>query len=346
MSHITVFDVARRCGLSPTTVSRVLNNTDYPVSEQARQKVLQASKELDYSPNPAGRMLKTKKNYDIGLIVPNISNYTYAILATGVQKVAAAYGYQVILCTSFDSVEMERKNIELLRKKQVAGIVLVTLDWTGDNIAYAVSKKLRIVAAEQAVQNVDCPRVLADHFHIPFMIMDYLVQMGHRDIAFLSAPLDRPSRKLLYSGYQEAGEKMKQVCRTQALFATLEPDAQGPSFQQHIAYGMELGQRLLQQSTMPTAIFCNNDMVALGALQKLITCGVRVPDDVSLVGIDNSPYSQLPYMPISSVDENVSKTGQEAAKMLFALIKGKEQENPERIIEATLVARGSVRDLR
>lgn len=348
MANVTVFDVARRCGLSPTTVSRVLNNTDYPVSEEARKKVLKASQELDYTPNPAGRMLKTKKNYDIGLIVPNISNYTYALLVTGVQKAAAAQGYQVILCTSFDNPEIELQNIELLRKKQVAGVVLVTMDWTGKNVDFAVKKGIRIVAAEQATQNMDCPSVLADHFHISFLIMEHFIRLGHRRITFLSAPVERPSRKLLYNGYQTAARQMADSIEfTEALFATPGQNSQIPSFQQHIAYGLELGERLLQKKELPTAVFCNNDMVALGVLQKLTSCGVRIPEEVSLMGVDNSPYSELPHMRISTVDENTTQTGEAAARLLISLIEGTAKpEEMKQVIAAKLISRDSVRDLR
>ena len=184
----TINDVAKHCGLSIATVSRIINNTDYPVSDKAREKVLRAVKELDYNPNMLGRYLKFNQSNEVGIIIPHISNYYYTELVSGINDSLVHSGYNVLLCDSYRNPEYEKKQLQYLLQKKVKGIIISTISNDSSWIRETVPDNVSLVAIEQPIgENTHYIGMNSEKGAC--IAVRHLYEKGHRRIAFASAPL-------------------------------------------------------------------------------------------------------------------------------------------------------------
>ena len=158
VKNVTIYDVAKLSGVSAATVSRVLNNTGYPISQEVKDRVQKAARDLDYAPNLLGKYLKTRSNREIGVIIPNITNYYYPLLLLGVHDVAAQRGYHIILCNSYRDSELEIQNIHLLASKQVMGILTVSLSTNNEYLKRFIDKGGNMVLLENS-PDIECNKV-------------------------------------------------------------------------------------------------------------------------------------------------------------------------------------------
>ncbi len=309
----TIYNVAAHCGVSVATVSRIVSNADYPVSDELRARVQNAVKELHYKPNMLGRYLKSNQANEVGVIIPNISNFYYPGLLAGINDSLIHSGYNVLLCSSYRNAEYEKKQFLSLLQKQVKGIIISTVSDDTSWIEDVDTNGTTIVSIEQPL-HVPTHRVCFNYYGGGYMAARYLVGMGHRRIAFISAPLTYASRRQRLEGFlaglKESGIDMpKQYLR----ISDYEKDDEN-SYE--FSIGHALTERLMTLEQPPTAIFCINDMMALGVMRALRSQGVQVPQDVSVMGFDNMPISEMVTPALTTIDQCTREMGGKAIELL------------------------------
>ena len=337
----TIYDIASEAGASTATVSRVLSNSGYPVKTEMRRKILDAAKKLNYSPNMLGRMLKKSESMDIGVIIPTISNPFYPQMVLGIELEARQSGYNILLCNSFRDVSTEKKYIESLYQKQVKGIIISSIDENHMFLKEMQDDGVKIVVFDQDIEDLKCCKVGFDHVKGSMMAVEYLVKMGHRNIAFLTSPMTRKSRKDTLEGFKLALLKNNLVFKKEnVIVSESEEELQSGTYE--FENGKRLAVKFLELADRPTAIFAVNDMTAFGIIQELLNNNVRVPEDVSVVGFDNIEISSMINPPLTTVNQPSFETGRQACKMLLDSMGDREHSDVSIMLEPSLVIRKSV----
>ncbi|MGI6777835.1 MAG: LacI family DNA-binding transcriptional regulator [Acetivibrionales bacterium] len=340
--NVTIYDVAKYAKTSTATVSRVLSNSGYPVSEELRRRVLEATKKLKYTPNLVGRQLKTKEITDIAVIIPNISNPFYPSIVLGVEDVAREKGYNVLLCDSFRNPKLESEYLHSMLQKQVKGVIISSISQNSRALMRLVETGLTIVAFDQDV-TFPCNKITFDYKEGGFLAVEHLIKLGHRKIAFVGAPLNRPSRKGVYAGYLKALKKYGITFKEDIILLNeLEQEIHNEIYE--YKNGIEIAKRYMQLKEKPTAIFAINDLTAIGVIQGLKKYGIRVPQDVSVVGFDNIFISEMVEPPLTTIEQPKYEMGRLAANLLIECLSNKEKKNLEIRLKPSLVIRKSTHE--
>jgi len=326
----TIQDVAARAGVSITTVSRVINDTDYPMRPETRRRVLEAIEALDFRPSPLARGLLGKSTRTIGLIIPDISNPYYPLLSRGVEDVASEHGYTVIFCNTDRKVAKLRNYLEVLREKQADGIIFAGggMDTEGDPLPLTeIGSPVVLVGRHR----LPFPSVQVDNVGAALVATEHLIQLGHRRIAFIGGPTALSSARDRLKGYRRAMEQ-----------AGLPID---DGMVREGDFGHDSGYRacvsLLEDvSPRPTAIFAANDQMALGAMAAALDLGVRVPDELAVVGFDDIPAGRFVRPSLTTISLPTYEMGTTAARLLLKMLAGEEVEEITGL-PTTLVVRQS-----
>lgn len=316
----TLQDIARQTGVSTATVSRVLSNSAYPVSDVLRRQIRAAAEILDYTPNLFGRQLKTSQSREIGVIVPTISNPFYARLLLGVELESRKRGYQVLLCSSFRDVETEKAYIRTLAEKQVAGLVISTIGTNHQFLEKLQKQGLQIVACDQNIDSVICSRVGFNFFKGGMLAVDHLTGLGHRNLAYLTTPLTRRSRLEQLEGCRLALLRQGLSLADDHVLVAEGESEQGDSIYECLA-GRELTRRFLELTPRPDAIIAVNDLLAMSVLQALAAAHVSVPGDVSVIGFDNLDLSAMLSPALTTIDQPALEMGSLACQVLIGQIE-------------------------
>ena len=336
----TIVEIARLANTSTATVSRVLSGADYPVSPALRDAVKRAAREVNYVPNAIGQSLKNGKSNDIGVIIPNFANPFYMQMISGIEFVCREQGYNPIFCSSNNDEDQELANIELLRKKCVEGLILSSIHKSPLDIRGALRMHKHVVLFDQETTLDDCDYVTFDFEGGGYMAVTSLLEKGHRHIAFLTAPLEkRGSRRALYRGCQRAVQDWGGEARCELLVEDIKTE-------NHTRWEYENG-RVLADSFLaleghPTAAFVYNDMTAISVMNRLRQQGLRVPEDVSVMGFDNSLMSEFANPPLTTVRQPAYETGCLATQTILDKIEGRSQTSCRINLTPQLVERGSV----
>lgn len=337
----TIYDVAKEVGTSTATVSRVLSNSGYPVTGELREKILGAAQRLNYTPNIVGRMLKKSESHDIGVIIPTISNPFYPQMVLGIELEARNRGYDILLCNSFREAETEKKYLESLYQKQVSGIILSSVDENHSYLGTMQENGVQIVLVDQVMEDLKCSRVGFDYIKGGMIAVEHLIRMGHRKIAFLSSPLKRKSRRETMEGYRLALMKNNiEFHKEYVILSESEEESRSGTYE--FENGKWLAGKFLALPERPTAIFAVNDMTAFGIIQELLANGVRVPEDVSVIGFDNIELSSMIHPPLTTVNQPAYETGRLACKLLLDSMESGGGQDMAITLEPSLVVRKSV----
>ncbi len=289
-ARATIKEIAKLASTSTATVSRVLSNDSYPVSDELRQRVISIANELNYTPNLIGRFLKSNTSNEVGVIVPTISNPFYSLLILGIEDVLAQNGYSMLLGNSFRDERKEKAQVELLAQKQVKGIIIASITKKHDYLHQFIDRGLKLVTFDQEVNDIDCTKIVIDYFKGSLLAMQHLFSKGHRHICFLSAPLTRGSRRLIYDGYIKSMRSQGiKVEKEWVVISDVEVEKADTIYE--FENGKRLAEQLVKMKNRPTAILTINDMTAYGILSELGQRGISVPGDVSLVSFDNIFFS-------------------------------------------------------
>lgn len=338
---VRIYEVAKASGVSPATVSRVLNDSGYPVKEEVKEKVRKTAKELNYTPNLLGKYLKTRETKDVGVIVPNISNSYYTHLLQGIQDYLNKKEYATILCSSCNDVELERKNLNLLLQKQVKGILIASIDENNKALRMALESGIDILVMEQDA-DLDCDKVGFDFFRGGYLATEYLIQNGHKEIVFAGARPDRYSRKEIQRGFRACMEKYGLEWKEKMILAHYEEEDSEEFLE--VRVGRTCAGKILKMEKRPTACFCMNDIVAIGLMNEMMKRGVRIPEDFSVIGFDNIEFCQLYFPRLTTIDQSGYGLGKASAKMLISRMEGADEEYMSIKLEPKLCVRDSVRN--
>jgi LacI family transcriptional regulator len=332
---MTIRDIAREAGVSITTVSRVLNNRP-DVSEATKKKVQNIISVLGYSPSSIARGLVLQRTYTIGLAIPDISNPFFPQVAKGVQSRAKELGYSVILFDTNNDVNEEKEAMELLKRKQVEGMI-VSLSM--DNVEELLSLKQEgfpVVQIDRVIPDCHIPSVTVDNVASAYGATEHLIDLGHRRVCHITGSFAFQTTRDRLRGYQLALQESN-IDLTYA--DILEGDYTIESGYRHM-------QSILANRQDVTAIFAANDLMALGCYQAAFEYGVRIPQDISIIGHDDIELSQVVNPPLTTMSQPKYELGRAAAENLITLIECSQSreecvEVEHTVLETTLIIRGS-----
>lgn len=336
----TIYDIAALANTSAATVSRVLSNKDYYVSTELQERVLLVAKELGYTPNLLGRNLKSNKSTDIGVIVPTITNPYYTMLVQGVEETAAKNHYDLFLCNVNQNAQKEKKFIDSLIQKQVAGIILASISGDHSFLEQYQHPGFHMVSMDQSIP-MPSDQVIFDFYQGGYLAGRHLVELGHRHIAFISAPIQaRYSRREILKGFKAALAQdhisLSPPCIIESTDA-IETNTEVYEYK----IGSYFVEKILQCSPRPTAIFCINDITALSVLHHLQHAGIKVPLEISLMGFDNIPLSQISYPSLTTIDQSAYEMGALACLRLIDKIENPKLPPVDIALKPTLIVRSS-----
>src|SRR5512138_1759090 len=326
----TVLDVAKRAGVAPITVSRVINNSGY-ISQTTRERVEAAVKELGYVPNTLARGLRSKKTRTLALLVTDITNPYFTLMARGVEDAAAASNYTVVYCNTDESEAKEEKYANILAQRQVDGVLLVPACGNVKTIKFLLSNDIHVVTLDRRVSGVKIDSVRSDSEDGAYHLVKLLIQLGHKRIAMITGPKDVSTSIDRVTGYRRA--------LIEAGLSNKELTYYG-GFNQESGY--EFTKQALTQSPRPTAIFGANNFIAIGITKALRDFKVEVPEDVSIVAFDDFPESMLVAPFLTFVEQPAYEMGRMATELLLKRIAGELTAGCQKLVLPTkIVERGS-----
>ena len=340
----TIRDIAISSGSSIASVSRVLSNSDYPISKKMREKILNVAREMNYSPNLLGRMLKKSDSRDIGVIIPNISNPFYPQLVLGIETEARRRGFNILLCNSFRDVANEKKYVETMYQKQIRGIILSSIREEHSFLKDLCDSGLKIVGFDQNIEDFHCNKISFDFTAGAVLAIDYLVAMGHQKIAFATSPLVRRSRKEIFDGYKLGLLKNRLPYSADLTYIMeIEKEVENGSFE--FDSGKHMAEMILSSNELPTAVFAVNDVTALGIIHEFMGRNIKIPDDISVMGFDNIEFSAMVNPPLTTINQPAFETGRLACNVLIESLEKSGNAPISLKLEPTLVVRDSVKKL-
>ncbi len=323
----TIRDVARLAGVSLATVSRVINDNAYPVSAELKQKVQAAVEQLGYAPNSIDRTLRQEAVRDVGLVIPNFSNQFYLQTMLGINDVLTNNEYNVILCNTMRNPEQERMYLRQLFERQVKGVILSPVDENANIVKEYAKKGMKFVLLDQKLTGMESTCINFDSRAGARMAAEYLIERGHRKIAFATLPMTRWTRVEMHVGYRDAllvsgmtyDEKLvyERMPEAVSLYGDIELEA-----------GECIARAFLEDGCPATAIVCINDMLAIGIIRTFLKCGVRVPEDVSVIGFDDIPFASTFVPSLTTIHYPAIESGRLAALMMLDKMESDSIEMP------------------
>jgi DNA-binding LacI/PurR family transcriptional regulator len=329
----TMKDVARHAGVSVSTVSYVLNNSG-PVATSRRTRVLDAVRVLNYTPNESARSLKRRSTSTIGLVVPDLANQFFALVTEGVERAAAERDVLVVLCAPEATERPVSHHAKLLQSQRLDGVVYLSGTGTSPSLILELARSGPVVLVDEQISGFGLPAVVSDGRRGAREVAAYVLEQGHRRLAVIGGPTVLWTAEQRLAGYREA-----------VAAAGLPPD-EVPVFVGD--YRQESGRALAEQALSgppgqrPTALLCANDLMAIGALEYCRSAGIRVPDDVSIVGFDDVPIASLLTPALTTVRQPAREMGYAAAKLLFDRLAGAADAELAEVFPATVQIRDSV----
>ncbi|WP_129669748.1 LacI family DNA-binding transcriptional regulator [Phytoactinopolyspora endophytica] len=324
-------EVATRAGVSVGTVSNVLNRPEL-VTPTTRERVRAAIKELNFVRNDYARQLRQGRSRTIGLVVLDISNPFFTDVSRGVEDTVNREGLAVIVCNSDESLVKESAHLDLLAEMRVQGVLINPIGETTERIVTLREHGIPVVLFDrQASSTVECS-VAVNDVTGGEQAVTHLVASGHRKIAFLGGP----STLRQIRERREGAERAVSAGESAELEVV---DTTAPT----VASGRSAGDKIAMMSPVerPTAIFCANDLLALGVLQALTHAGVRVPQDIAIVGYDDIDFAAAAAVPLSSVRQPRQMLGRTAAELLHEETSDTDHEHQQIRFEPELIVRDS-----
>lgn len=325
----TVRDVARAAGVSPATVSNVLNHPQR-VKPQKLEAVQQAIKQLEYVPSESARQLRSGKSRTIGLVLLDAWNPAFADMARGVEDELSQGDWTLLVSNSARSLEREREYLNVFEERQVAGIIFVPKDVTEFTNGSVLVSSLPVVAMDSKFPPDTVSSVMIDDVAGGQAAMRHLLDLGHRKIVFIGDPAEaQPIRNRL--------EGAAATCRA----VNYEVDFEVLRAPLTIEGGAQAAELLLQRSERPTAIIAAIDLIALGAIQVFQTAGVQIPQEISVCGYDDMDFSSRLTPSLTTVRRPHYEMGKKAAKLLTSLISNPRRQPVNPRLLPSLMVRGS-----
>ncbi len=329
-------DIARDCGVAVVTVSKVLRG-HADIGEETRSRILKRVQELDYHPNWAARTLATGRTYTIGFIVPDLTHPFFSQIAKGIVHQIRPKNYSLLITSSEEDPQLEVEEIDTMLQRQIDALIVASVQISSVSGVFArlEGRNVPYVMVDRAVPGLKANYVGADDERIGEIAAEHLIAQGYQRIAHIRGPEISTAIGRL-RGFKRTLERNGLEVPPEYIVFAGAPDDRGDET------GYEAMQQLLQLESRPDAVFCYNDPVAAGALRAVLQTGLRVPEDLGLIGSANLRYSDILRVPLSSIDQSAEVIGEHAARLVLKLLQSKNRATPRRIlIPSTLVIRES-----
>lgn len=318
----TIKDIAKKAGVSGATVSRVINNMPN-VKPETREKVLKSIKELHYYPNSLARGMRSKKTNSIGLILADITNPFYAETAKTIIELAGRYNYSIILCNTNNDLDEQKKYIDVLLQRKVDGFIFASVHCKDPSLNPVVDSKVPyILYNRRMVHNDNINYVVLDNELGAYIAVEHLYNLGHRRIALIRGPNIFSTGRERYSGYVKA-------LKAFGLAYDENIVVQG-RYNEKQSYDAAV--KLISADNPPTAIFASNDLMALSALEAIISSGLKVPDDISVVGFDDIEIASHSAIQLTTVSQNRNMMAEIAIDSLRKIINKEGLQLPVQVV--------------
>ena len=330
---VTIKEVAETAGVSIATVSRVLSNSTYPVSQDMRTLILKVAQDLGYSPNRAARSLRTDRSSLIGVVLDNFSSHWGQIIIRGLQDVFHNSGYFSLVVNIPWEIHSQSEVVQDLLGHSVDGFVFVET-WHPISERKEFLNDKPYVTVHRLFHEPDPLSVIPDEIYNSRLVIDHLIKLGHRKIAYIAGPETYFSSGQRLTGYKKSLEKAGLLVEDDLIYrgTWLVPS------------GYECTQKIIKQENTPTAIVAANDQMAYGAILAVQEAGLHVPDDIAIAGYDNDEVAQVSNPTITTVQMPLFKMGQVAAENLLSQINGESFLSEEQLIKGELFIRQSCGD--
>ncbi len=336
-NSVTIKDIAKKLGISTSTVSRALTNHS-DVNPKTKEAVLELAQQLDYQPNSIALSLRKKQTHVIGVIIPETVNRFFSKAIGGIQDEASKAGYNIMVCQSNESQHIEFNNIQTLLNSFVDGIIISVSKETSSEKPFQriMDKGVPLVFFDRVVDTLETPKVMSDNYEAAFKATSHLVEMGCSRIARISGPLNLYNSRWRLKGYQDA-----------LLHHNLEVNEELVIYSSYAASNVrEYTNHLLDLPEPPDGIFAINDQGALEMMHTIKQKGLRIPEDICVIGFNNDYFSAFTEPSLSSVEIPAYELGRIAAELL---LKEVQLDNPvyeKRIVPSKLVLRDSTRRIK
>ena len=340
---VTLKQIAEQLGISITTVSKALK--DYPdVSKKTRKLVRETAFMLNYKPNSFAVNLRTRESKTIGLIIPEIVHHFFSSIIKGIISQAEKKGYLVITLQSNESYELEKKQIDLLLSKRVDGILISLANGTGDykHLTEIIENDTPLVMFDKIAKIIRCSKVIIDDRKAAYKATEHLIKIGCKKIAHFRGPLMPQNSIDRFLGYKQALIDYGLPYDPTLVYVN---DCGDLSFEE----GKESINQLLKDHDDVDGIFINTDLVAIGAMKEIIKNGIKVPEDISIVGFSNWFMSSVMSPSLTTINQPGFEMGKKAFKLLYKEIRNKKKMKPiiykDVILDADLIIRNSTRKI-
>ena len=337
--QVTITDLARELNVSPSTVSRALNNSPF-ISEERKKVILELAKKMNYSPNQLALSLLNKRTKILGVVVPEITSYYFSTAINGIQDKVGSSGYKLMISQSNESYEEEIRLMEAMALVRVDGFLISP---SSNTLNYDHFEKLKdsgfpLVIFDRDCMGFDADKVVVDDYSGAFQAVEYLIQTGCHRIAHIAGSTNLSTTQHRKKGYLDALIKNNYPILEDLI--VIGDDSSSES-------GVACMQKLLDLEQIPDAVFCYNDAIAIGAMSVIRERGIEIPDQISLVGFDDEPYSSYFKPSLTSVWQPIYDLGLLSAKILLDNLEI-EKDNPTyrfEVLKPELVIRESSRKI-
>lgn len=316
----TIHDVAKLAGVAPITVSRVINNSGY-INNKTREKVEAAIAKLGYVPNVLARSLKSKRTNTLALVVTDITNPFFTIIARGVEDTAGNAGFNVIFCNTDENQEKEDNYVQVILQKQVDGVLLVPVGSNTKSLQIIRDQGTPLIILDRRLETNDVDVVRGDSIGGAKQLTQHLIDLGHQRIALITGPHNVSTAEDRLIGFKQ----------------TMEANGLRDIYQSHYGgftqtSGYSLTKEIFSKDPKPTAIFAANNLIAIGVLRALKELGFRVPEDVALVSFDDIPENLTMFPFMTAVSQPSYEMGKTATELLISRIKNESAPGFQEII--------------
>jgi LacI family transcriptional regulator len=320
---LTIRDVAAGAGVSIATVSRVLNNPNYPVARITVDRILKTVEDLGYKPGPGSRYSRKSSGKEVGIILPNITNPFYSLALLGIEKEFGNSNYMVLLYNSFRDQEHEYTLLKSLYQKGIRGVIISSVMQDADRLREFIDRGMKLIFLDQKINDLEC-HISFEYKEGAYNAVKYLYELGHREICLAITPLTRWTRREILAGYRQALDDLGiSFSEDMLLVAQNENELETD---EEMSYENRSGQmkarEFTQRRSRGTAVLCVNDMVAFGLIRELQAHRIRVPEDVSVIGFDDIPFAAMFSPALTTVHCPTIEIGRLAAQLLQQQMKG------------------------
>ncbi|MCY9668638.1 LacI family transcriptional regulator [Paenibacillus alginolyticus] len=330
MKRSTLKEVAKLAGVSTATVSNALNETKY-VSEEVKDKINKAIEELNYQPNIVAKSLRVQESRIIGVLISDVANPFFSIVVRGIEEELSKSNYSILLCNTDSSVEKERKYLEVMIGKRVDGLVVSSAGNSGDYFRSLDKTGVPIVFLNRCPEFMNSDVIMTNNIQGAYSATEHLIRHGYGKIAIITGPSSISTGKDRLIGYKRAledyGVALSDTLVKEGLFT--------------IQSGYDKMKELMEQDSKPDAVFVSNNSMTLGAYKYLKEAGIRIPDQIAVLGYDDPDWADIVDPPITTVRQPAYQLGVHAANLMLVRINEKQVKREIMYMDTTLIIRRS-----